>query len=121
MIEHVGGDSFTAAVRACAKGGRIVTCGATAGHEPALSLRHVFWRQLSVLGSTMAPKGALHRILQLVGERKLQGVVDRVMPLDGGRRGAPPARGPPGGRKARAAADLTRIARRAVPAAGFRP
>jgi NADPH:quinone reductase-like Zn-dependent oxidoreductase len=81
VIEHVGGDSFTAAVRACAKGGRIVTCGATAGHEPPLSLRHVFWRQLSVLGSTMAPKGALHRILQLVGERKLKGVVDRVMPL----------------------------------------
>ena len=58
------------AVRACAKGGRIVTCGATAGHEPALNLRHVFWRQLSILGSTMAPKGALHRILQLVGERQ---------------------------------------------------
>ena len=78
VIEHVGGDSFTAAIRACAKGGRIVTCGATAGHEPPLSLRHVFWRQLSILGSTMAPKGALHRILQLVGERKLSGVVDRV-------------------------------------------
>ena len=82
VIEHVGGDSFTAAIRSCAKGGRVVTCGATAGHEPALSLRHVFWRQLSILGSTMAPKGALHRILQLVAERRLRGVVDRVLPLD---------------------------------------
>jgi NADPH:quinone reductase-like Zn-dependent oxidoreductase len=81
VIEHVGGETFQAAVRAAAKGGRIVTCGATAGYEPTLNLRYVFWRQLSVLGSTMAPKGALHRILQLVGERRLRGVVDRVLPL----------------------------------------
>jgi NADPH:quinone reductase-like Zn-dependent oxidoreductase len=81
VIEHTGGEDFKAAVRACAKGGRIVTCGATAGHEPPLNLRVVFWHQLSILGSTMAPKGRLHRILQLVGERTLRGVVDRVLPL----------------------------------------
>ena len=44
---------------ACAQGGRIVICGATAGYEPMLNLRHVFWRQLSVLGSTMASKARL--------------------------------------------------------------
>ncbi len=81
VVEHTGGDAFRTAVRACAKGGRIVTCGATAGHEPPLNLRYVFWHQISILGSTMAPKGRLHRILQLVGERKLRGVVDRVLPL----------------------------------------
>jgi NADPH:quinone reductase-like Zn-dependent oxidoreductase len=81
VIEHTGAEVFQMAVKVCAKGGRIVTCGATAGHEPPLNLRYVFWHQLSVLGSTMAPKGRLHRILQLVGERKLRGVVDRVLPL----------------------------------------
>jgi NADPH:quinone reductase-like Zn-dependent oxidoreductase len=81
VIEHTGAEAFKTAVRLCAKGGRIVTCGATAGHEPPLNLRYVFWRQLSILGSTLAPKGRLHRILQLVAERKLRGVVDRVLPL----------------------------------------
>jgi NADPH:quinone reductase-like Zn-dependent oxidoreductase len=82
VIEHVGGEAFTSAVRCAAKGGRIVTCGATAGHEPPLNLRYVFWRQLSILGSTMAPRGRMHTILELVGARRLRGVVDRVMPMD---------------------------------------
>jgi NADPH:quinone reductase-like Zn-dependent oxidoreductase len=81
VIEHTGAATFPAAVRACARGGRIVTCGATAGHEPPLDLRHVFWRQLSILGSTLAPKGRLFPILQLVAEGKLRAVVDRVLPL----------------------------------------
>lgn len=81
VIEHAGGESFKAAVRVAAKGGRIVTCGATGDHEPALNLRYVFWRQIAILGSTMAPKGRLHRILDLVAAGRLRGVVDRVLPL----------------------------------------
>jgi NADPH:quinone reductase-like Zn-dependent oxidoreductase len=81
IIEHTGATTFPAAIRACARGGRIVTCGATAGHEPPLDLRYVFWRQLSILGSTLAPKGRLFPILQLVAEGKLRAVVDRVLPL----------------------------------------
>jgi NADPH:quinone reductase-like Zn-dependent oxidoreductase len=82
VIEHTGAATFPAAIRACARGGRIVTCGATAGHEPPLDLRHVFWRQLSILGSTLAPKGRLFALLQLVGEGRLRAVVDRVLPLE---------------------------------------
>jgi len=82
VIEHTCAATFPAAVRACARGGRIVTCGATAGHEPPLDLRHVFWRQLSILGSTLAPKGRMFTILQLVAEGKLRAVVDRVLPLE---------------------------------------
>jgi NADPH:quinone reductase-like Zn-dependent oxidoreductase len=81
VVEHTGAATFPAAVRACARGGRIVTCGATAGHEPLLNLRYVFWRQLSILGSTLAPKGRLFPILQLVAQGRLRAVVDRVLPL----------------------------------------
>jgi NADPH:quinone reductase-like Zn-dependent oxidoreductase len=81
VIEHTGGENFKAAVKAAARGGRIVTCGATGDFEPALNLRYIFWRQISILGSTMAPKGRLHTILDLVGARRLRGVVDRAMPL----------------------------------------
>jgi NADPH:quinone reductase-like Zn-dependent oxidoreductase len=82
VIEHTGGETFKAAVKSAARGGRIVTCGATGDFEPALNLRYIFWRQIAILGSTMAPKGRLHGILDLVAARRLRGVVDRVLPLE---------------------------------------
>jgi NADPH:quinone reductase-like Zn-dependent oxidoreductase len=81
VIEHVGGDVFAKSILAAAWGGRIVTCGATTGFTPEIDLRHVFFRQVEVLGSTMGPKGDLFGILRLVEEGKLAPVLDRVMPL----------------------------------------
>ena len=81
VIEHVGGDVMARSVFATASGGRIVTCGATAGFEPKIDLRHVFFRQIEILGSTMGPKGALFGILEHVKAGTLRPVVDRVLPL----------------------------------------
>lgn len=81
VIEHVGGEVFAKSILAAAWGGRIVTCGATAGFTPTIDLRHVFFRQVEVLGSTMGPKGDLFGILRLVEAGKLKPVIDRVMPL----------------------------------------
>jgi NADPH:quinone reductase-like Zn-dependent oxidoreductase len=82
IIESLGGPLFPTLIRSLAQGGRLVTCGNTAGWEATIDLRYVFWRQLSILGSTMAPKAALLAILRLVGEGKLKAIVDRVVPLD---------------------------------------
>jgi NADPH:quinone reductase-like Zn-dependent oxidoreductase len=82
VVDHVGAATFGKSVVACARGGRIVVCGATAGYEPALNLRHVFWRQLSILGSTLASKARLHQLLDLFADGRLRPVVDRVEPLD---------------------------------------
>jgi NADPH:quinone reductase-like Zn-dependent oxidoreductase len=81
VIEHVGGDVFVKSILATRWGGRVVTCGATSGYEPKIDLRHVFFRSVEVLGSTMGPKGALHKILAHVKAGKLRPVVDRVLPL----------------------------------------
>jgi NADPH:quinone reductase-like Zn-dependent oxidoreductase len=81
VIDHVGGEVFAKSVRAVAAGGRIVTCGATAGFHPDIDLRHVFYRQISILGSTMGSKGLLFEILEHVKAGKLKPVVDRVLPL----------------------------------------
>jgi len=81
VIDHVGGDVLTRSVLATATGGRIVTCGATAGFEPTIDLRHVFFRQIELLGSTMGPKGSLFGILEEVKRGRLKPVVDRVLPL----------------------------------------
>jgi NADPH:quinone reductase-like Zn-dependent oxidoreductase len=81
VIEHLGAETMARSVLATAAGGRIVTCGATTGFTAAIDLRHVFFRQIEILGSTMGPKGALFRILAFAAERRLRPVVDRVLPL----------------------------------------
>jgi NADPH:quinone reductase-like Zn-dependent oxidoreductase len=81
VVEHVGAATFPKSVVAAARGGRIVTCGATDGFEPVLNLRHVFWRQLSILGSTLASKARLFEIISLMAAGKLRPIVDRVLPL----------------------------------------
>ncbi len=81
VIEHVGGEVFAKSILAAAWGGRVVTCGATTGHTPQIDLRHVFFRQVELLGSTMGSKGELFEILRHVEAGRLRPVVDRVMPL----------------------------------------
>jgi NADPH:quinone reductase-like Zn-dependent oxidoreductase len=86
VFEHVGSATFEGSLKALAKGGRVVTCGATTGAEVKFDLRLVFFKSLSILGSTMGSRGELMRILRLVGQGKLKPVVDRVMPLSEVRR-----------------------------------
>jgi NADPH:quinone reductase-like Zn-dependent oxidoreductase len=81
VVEHTGASTFPKSVVACARGGRIVTCGATDGYEATLNLRHVFWRHLSILGSTLAPKSCLFAIADRLAAGQLKAVVDRVLPL----------------------------------------
>lgn len=81
IIEHTGGPTFPVLVKALAQGGRLVTCGTTGGYEASIDLRYVFWRQLSILGSTIAARSRLLTLLQLVGDGRLHPVVDRIMPL----------------------------------------
>jgi len=82
VFEHVGADVWSKLILAVRKGGRIVTCGATDGYEATLNLRHVFWRQLSIMGSTLAPKSCLFEIVDRVAAGQLRAVVDRVLPFE---------------------------------------
>ncbi|MEZ4362496.1 MAG: zinc-binding dehydrogenase [Kofleriaceae bacterium] len=81
VIEHLGGDTFASSIKAVRSGGAIVTCGATAGATPTIDLRHVFFRQLQILGSTMGSKADLLEVLAHVDAGRLQPVVDTVRPL----------------------------------------
>ena len=81
VFEHVGTDTFEKSVASLPYGGRLVTCGATTGYEAKLDLRVLFYKQISLLGSTMGSKGDLFRILELVQQGRLRPVLDRVLPL----------------------------------------
>jgi len=81
VVEHVGGDTFEGSLRALARGGRVVTCGATSGAEVKVNLRLIFFKLLSILGSTMGSLSELHEIMKEVEAGHLHPVVDRVLPL----------------------------------------
>lgn len=86
VFEHIGKDTWEKSILALTPGGRLVTCGATTGWDATTDLRHVFYKKLSILGSTMGSKGDLPRILRFVEAGKLQPIVARTLPLFGGAR-----------------------------------
>lgn len=81
VIEHVGQATWDRSVRALATGGRLVTCGATSGHAAALDLRHLFARQLSLLGSYMGRFAELITAAPLLFDGHVTPVIDEVFPL----------------------------------------
>ncbi len=82
VVENVGTPTWTGSVRSLARGGRLVTYGATAGPRVELDLRVVFWKQLQVIGTTMANRREWEDLLRTVFAGEIQPVIDRVMPLD---------------------------------------
>ena len=64
-----------------ANGGRIVTCGATTGSKVSLDLRHIFYKQQSIIGSTMGDIAGFEEVLKLVNAGDLKPVVDSSYPL----------------------------------------
>lgn len=81
VIDHVGGRQWVPLLRATKNGGTIVTCGATDGFDPTEDLRHIFFRQLCVLGSTMGNREEMKTLMKHVFEGKLTPIVDKVFPL----------------------------------------
>jgi NADPH:quinone reductase-like Zn-dependent oxidoreductase len=81
IIDGTGGPTFDRALDAARPGGRVVTYGSTTGPVPELAVRRIFWKQLTVLGTTMGSPDDFRAMLALFGEGKLRPVVDRVYPL----------------------------------------
>ncbi|GLV47644.1 alcohol dehydrogenase [Thermus sp. LT1-2-5] len=82
VVDHTGALYFEGVIKATANGGRIAIAGASSGYEGTLPFAHVFFRQLSILGSTMASKSRLYPILRFVEMGKLRPVVGQVLPLE---------------------------------------
>ncbi len=81
VVDHVGQDTLADSMKCLTWGGKLVTCGATSGGDAKLDLKAVFFKNLSILGSTMGSKGDFIRILKLVSEGKLKPVVDSTFAL----------------------------------------
>jgi NADPH2:quinone reductase len=68
VVDHVGAATWEDSLKSAAKGGRIVTCGATSGPTAETNINRVFWNQLEIIGSTMASLGEVDDVLALVWE-----------------------------------------------------
>jgi NADPH:quinone reductase-like Zn-dependent oxidoreductase len=82
VVEHAGAATWNESMKSLKSGGTLVTCGATTGSNVAVELRHLFARQLSLLGSYMGTMGELHEVLKHVFAGRLKPVVDRAFPLN---------------------------------------
>jgi zinc-binding alcohol dehydrogenase/oxidoreductase len=81
ILDSAGGDGFGSLVDLAAPGGRIVFFGATRGNVPDFPLRKVFWRQVSLLGTTMGSPEDWGAMLAFVGQHRLRPVVEATFPF----------------------------------------
>jgi len=81
VIEHIGPDVWDSCLESLAKGGRLITCGATTGGDVKLNLRYMYARQLTIKGSYMGTRAELVKAAELVGQGRLTPVIDRTFPL----------------------------------------
>jgi NADPH:quinone reductase-like Zn-dependent oxidoreductase len=84
ILENVGAATWKDSIRSLAKGGRLVTCGATSGPIGETDIRIVFWKQISIIGSTMSNRREFHEVMTQLFRGKLRAIVDSVMPLADG-------------------------------------
>jgi NADPH2:quinone reductase len=82
VIESVGAATWAGSIRALAKGGRLVTCGATSGPKPDEDIRRIFVKQITIYGSTMGTPHDWEQLNGLLAAKALRPVVDRTLPLE---------------------------------------
>ncbi|MBU1700793.1 MAG: zinc-binding dehydrogenase [Candidatus Eisenbacteria bacterium] len=82
VLDHLGGVGFIESLSCLNLGGRLVNCGATIDPKIELDLRHLFFKNLQILGSTMGTRGEIERGIDLVRKGFLHPVVDRVFPME---------------------------------------
>jgi len=82
VVNFTGGETWVPSMRALRRGGRLVTCGATAGYDPKTDIRFIWTFELNIRGSTGWTREDLQALLALVASGRMQIPVDRVFPLE---------------------------------------
>ncbi|MEO0149605.1 MAG: zinc-binding dehydrogenase [candidate division WOR-3 bacterium] len=87
VIDHSGKENIQKLINITKWGGKVVIYGATSGYSANIDLRHIFYRQVSLIGSTMGSKGVLFKVIRFVNEGKLKPVVHTVLDLKDAKEG----------------------------------
>ena len=81
VLEHVGEATWQTSLQAARAGGRITVCGATSGPNPPAALHRIWWKQLTIYGSTMGMREDFEAAYELVKSGRAKPVIDSVLPL----------------------------------------
>jgi alcohol dehydrogenase len=81
VVNYTGGDTWVRSLRSLRTGGRLVTCGATAGYDPRTDLRYIWGRELTILGSDGWTRPELEALLHAAWSQRIRPVIDRTLPL----------------------------------------
>jgi NADPH:quinone reductase-like Zn-dependent oxidoreductase len=81
IVDDVGEATWKRTLEAARTEGRIVVCGATTGPNPPAALHRLWWKQLSILGSSMGTPDDFQAVLKLIDAGKMRPVVDQAFPL----------------------------------------
>lgn len=81
VVDCVGGDSWVKSLAALVKGGRLVTCGATAGANPQTDIRRIFWNHLKIFGSTLGSREEFRQLLGFMQASRVRPIIDQIFPL----------------------------------------
>jgi alcohol dehydrogenase len=82
VVNYTGGDTWVKSLRVLRVGGRLLTCGATAGFDPAEDIRFIWTFELKILGSNGWMRDDILTLLDMAGARRLNGLVETTLPLD---------------------------------------
>ena len=82
VVNYTGGDTWVRSLRCLRVGGRLLTCGATAGYDPPEDIRFIWTFELKILGSNSWEREDLIRVLDLVATGELRVIVERTFPLE---------------------------------------
>jgi NADPH:quinone reductase-like Zn-dependent oxidoreductase len=81
VLDHTGKMHLNNLIKIVKNGGRIITYGATSGHLAEIDLRHIFYRQISIIGSTMGRRADLMKIINYFENNLFKPVIYKVLPL----------------------------------------
>ena len=82
VVNFTGGETWAPSLRTAKPGGRILTCGATAGHSPETDLRYIWVRELDILGSNSYSQEDVEKSVSYAAEGKIIPVISDVLPLE---------------------------------------
>jgi NADPH:quinone reductase-like Zn-dependent oxidoreductase len=82
VVNFTGGDTWVPSLRCIKRGGRLLVCGASAGHDPKEDLRYVWSFEINIQGSNSFYDDDLKGLMALIKDGKMKPVIDKVLPLD---------------------------------------
>ncbi|WP_218188610.1 zinc-binding dehydrogenase [Bordetella ansorpii] len=83
VINFTGGDTWVPSLKCLKRGGTLLVCGATAGHDPKEDLRYVWSFELNIRGSNSFYDDNLKALLDMIAEGTVKPLIDRAVPLEG--------------------------------------